>query len=478
MRDIRSTGRRITAALAAAVTVTGLSAGVARPAAAAPAPWHAVGWSDSATGTSINNAMFATNADIMRNDGLTGKGVGVALVDTGVAPVAGLTGGNVVNGPDLSFDSQDPAKRFVDGNGHGTHLAGIIAGRASGSFGGGVAPGAKLTSVKVGAASGAVDVSQVIAAIDWVVAHRNDDTANRIRVLTLSYGTDGVQSSLLDPLQFAVENAWRAGIVVVVASGNTGGNTPLVNPAANPYVLSVGALDLRGTSDMRDDQVTAFTNRGTTARRVDISVPGRTIISLRAPGSAIDTAYPAARVGTQLFKGSGTSQAAAMLAGNVALLLQQRPALTPDQVKALLKSGSQPVASTGTMDQGLRRLDVFAASYPTAPTTKQAWARGTGRGTLEGARGSVHVSDGAATLTGESTVWGRYDATAWSTASAAGTAWSGGSWMGHALTGTTWTTSGGMAAWSGRAWSGGTWSGRAWSGRAWSSVSWLGTTWS
>ncbi len=148
---------------------------------------------------------------------LTGHGVGVALIDTGVARVAGLDGaGKVVNGPDLSLDSQAANLRYADGYGHGTHMAGLIAGRDSTAPRGnendekwfvGMAPDAKIVNVKVGAADGSVDVSQVIAGIDWVVANR---ASHNIRVLNLSYGTDSTQSHQLDPLAHAVENAWRA----------------------------------------------------------------------------------------------------------------------------------------------------------------------------------------------------------------------------------------------------------------------------
>jgi serine protease AprX len=129
-----------------------------------------------------------------------------------------------------------------------------------------VAPDARLVSVKVGAASGAVDVSQVIAAIDWVVAHRHDDGLN-IRVLNLSYGTDGVQDYLLDPLTYAVEVAWRKGIVVVVAAGNNGPEaTRLDNPAYDPRVLAVGASDPVATAGTKDDLVADFSSRGNPTR--------------------------------------------------------------------------------------------------------------------------------------------------------------------------------------------------------------------
>src|SRR5205807_9078800 len=174
------------------------------------------------------------NAIGTASTGLDGTGVGVALIDTGVAPVPGLPAARIVNGPDLSLESQSADLRYLDTFGHGTHMAGIIAGSDSSAGFQGMAPGVKLTSVKVGTANGAVDVSQVIAAIDWVVKHRNDDPANPIRVLNLSYGTPGNAPSYLDPLTFAVENAWKKGIVVVVAGGNGGRTTGLTNPGYDP----------------------------------------------------------------------------------------------------------------------------------------------------------------------------------------------------------------------------------------------------
>ncbi len=302
------------------------------------------GWLYDGSATTMAEVRSAIGADTMWARGYTGRGVGVALVDTGVVPVQGLVAGNVVNGADLSFESQADGLRYYDTFGHGTHMAGIIAGNDTRNptdparFRG-VAPSAKLTSIKVGAADGAVDVSQVIAAVDWVVKHRNDDPKNPIRVLNLSYGTDGVQSYQVDPLTHAVENAWRAGIVVVVSGGNDGfGAAKLNNPAYDPHVLAVGAADLNGTAALTaDDTVPSFSSRGDSSRRVDVTAPGRSIVSLRDPGSYIDEAHPQARYGDQFFKGSGTSQSAAVVSGAVALLLEQRPSLTPNQVKALLR---------------------------------------------------------------------------------------------------------------------------------------------
>jgi serine protease AprX len=124
-------------------------------------------------------------------------------------------------------------------------------------------------------------------------------------------------------------------------------------------------------------------------------------------------------------------------------------------------------------------MDTFMASVATASATRQSWPASTGKGTLEGARGTVHVSDGGISLTGESSVWGPFSALAWEAASSAGTAWNGGSWLGTDLTGTGYTAvTGGISSWTGRAWSGRAWSGRAWSGASWSAAAWLGASWS
>ena len=266
----------------------------------------------------------------------TGKGVGIALIDTGIAPVAGLRSGNVVNGPDLSFDSQDPKTRYIDRFGHGTHLAGLISARTPGFTG--LAADAKLTSIKVGASNGAVDVSQVIAAIDWATAHRNDDPKNPIRVMVLAYGTDSTQPSTIDPLSAAVENAWRAGITVVVAGGNDGIGAKLVDPASDPFVIAVGALDDNATATWSDDKLADFSSGGSSSRYPDVISAGRSLVSLRAPGSYIDVHYPAARIGTDYFVGSGSSQAAAVTGAVVADMLQMFPALTPNQIKGIIRA--------------------------------------------------------------------------------------------------------------------------------------------
>jgi serine protease AprX len=349
-----------------------------------------------------------------------------------------------------------------------------------------VAPDAKLTSIKVAASDGAVDVSQVIAAVDWVVEHRNDDPENPIRVLNLSYGTDGVQDYRRDPLTHAVENAWRAGIVVVVSGGNDGfGSRRLNNPAYDPLVLAVGAADLAGTPSLTlDDRVPDFSSRGDRSRRVDVVAPGRSIVSLRDPGSYLDSAHTGARYGDRFFKGSGTSQAAAVVSGAVALLLDADPTLTPDQVKALLRSTASPMPLADSAGRGSGQIDVAAASAAPRPRTTQGWSPSTGLGSIEDARGTQHVADGDVELTGERDILGPWSAKRWAAASSAQESWVGGAWNGRSWTGSCWcasswaTSTWASVTWVGSSWSGRSWAGRSWAGRSWAGRSWAGDGWS
>jgi serine protease AprX len=436
-------------------------------------------WGYAPTAARMPEVAGTINADDMWAKGYTGKGVGVALIDTGVVPVQGLTSGNVVIGPDLSLDSQAPQGN-LDGFGHGTHMAGIIAGNDGTSTGfKGIAPGAKLLSVRVGAHDGAADVSQLIAAVDWVVQHRNDNGMN-VRVLNLSFGTDGTQDPKVDPLTHAIENAWRAGITVVVSGGNGGDTRPsLDNPARDPFTIAVGADDTHATNGSADDTVPVFSSRGSLSRHVDVLAPGQSIVSLRNPGSVVDVEYPAARVDTRFFKGSGTSQATAVVSGAIALMLQQRPDLTPDDVKRMLMTTAQPVVGT-PQETGNGLINVLAAAAAPRPLIAQTFTKSTGLGSLEAARGTHHVgqnADGSKDLTGERDIFGKaWQPSVWAPKSSSGTAWNGGVWNGTTWAGTCWCT--GSPLWSNTSWSNTSWSNTSWSNTSWSNTSWSNTSWS
>src|SRR4051812_2664143 len=356
-----------------------------------------------------------TGASAMWDAGYTGKGVDVAVIDSGIVPVDGFnTPGKVVYGPDLSFEAGTPAEN-LDTYGHGTHMAGIIAGRddaATDSVSGdssnfvGMAPDARIVSIKVSDALGHTDVSQAIAAIDWVVDHGDENGLN-IRVINMSFGTDGVQSYLLDPLAYAAEQAWHKGIVVAVAVGNEGFGTGKVNnPATDPYVLAVGSNEANGTADTSDDVASSFSNDGDGTRNPDVVAPGEHVVSLRSPNSFLDQSHPAAAIEGRYFRGSGTSQATAVVSGAAALLLSQRPDLTPDQVKAILMGTAQHLPAATAAQQGSGLIDLAAAMKAPTPNAVQNYPRSTGNGSLEAARGSVHVEVEGEKVTGEVDVTG------------------------------------------------------------------------
>ncbi|HYA00072.1 MAG TPA: S8 family serine peptidase [Candidatus Binatia bacterium] len=468
-----------------------------------PVQLASASYSPTTTPSSLYSIEQQLGVDSAWQDGYTGAGVGVALIDTGVTPVQGLNGANqVINGPDLSFDNASTPVRYLDANGHGTFMAGIIAGRDPGATPGqyagdttdflGIAPDAHIVNVKVGSANGAVDVSQILAAIDWVVQHRYDNGFN-IRVLNLSFGTDSSQSYLLDPLAYAAEVAWQQGLVVVAAAGNQGqASTQLADPAIDPYVIAVGASQPGYAGSFR---VAPFSSHGSWSRGPDLVAPGTSLVSLRVPGSVIDYAYGAtATVGGRFFLGSGTSQATAVVSGIAALLVQEYPGATPDQIKALLTGTAVPVRNGSPRASGAGEVMTSAAVQAPLPSTSQSFALSTGTGSLEAARGSAHVTLQGVTLSGEQDIFGNaVDTGALATLESYGGAWQGGNWNGATWSGTYYVwgptlSSWQYVPWTGTDWAGspwssvatpsGTWTGVTWSGVTWSGVTWSGVTWS
>jgi len=445
-----------------------------------------------------------------RGRAITGQGVTVALLDSGIVPVAGLDGaGKVVQGPDLSLENDQDSLLGLDTFGHGTHMAGIIG--AADPTGVdrtgkpvnpgpadelGVAPGVAL----LGTADGSTDVTQVIAALDWVGQHARDDGMN-VRVVNLSFGTGSLQPYQIDPLAAAAENAWRHGLVVVVSGGNDGqGAGRLTDPAIDPYVVAVGAADPQlSVNGWNSPVVAPFSNGGSGQRHVDLIAPGTSIASLRDPGSSIDVDHPEGLVNGdttgRLFRGSGTSQAAAVVSGAAALLVQANPALTPDQVKAALVTTADPLRGVSPLHQGAGELDVTDALDAVQPgrvvrsvaSAVQTATPAAGTGSVEASRAGGDLVDPAsgAVLSGEVDVQGhQLDTARWATASRAGTAWTGGGWNGAAWSDAGWAAArwsgAGWAAarWSDADWASGRWSGARWSAARWSAARWSAARWS
>jgi serine protease AprX len=446
---------------------------------------------------------------------VTGQGIGVAVLDSGVSAAPGLdAAGKVTYGPDLSIEGNG-ALTQQDSFGHGTFMAGIIAGRgasnpssdlpgAPASIQLGVAPDAKVLALKLATADGSTDVSQVIAALDWVTQNPVMPDGTRIRVISLSFGTDSAQPYQADPLAAAAENAWRHGIVVVTSAGNSGASTGLVtDPAIDPYVLSVGAADSGDRTDgWAHDRATpaSFSNVGTGARHADLVAPGTSLVSLRARGSFVDVNNPQGRVAGDasgnLFRGSGTSQAAAVVSGAAADLLQAFPALTPDQLKYALVSSAETIrnADPNVVGAGMINLtkayDVanhLLASDKNAATMQaaaiQSFPQANGQGSIDAARGNAVLVDADGNeLNGEVDIQGNpWNAAAWQSASTSLTAWSGGQWLGSTWTGDGWdSTDGGLssARWSSARWSSARWSNADWDSARWSSARWSSARWS
>ncbi len=381
----------------------------------------------------------ATEASTAWNLGLRGTDVNVAVLDTGISPTADVADRLVV-GPDLSGEATP-----VDSYGHGTVMAGIIAGNGQDSNGlrSGVAPDAGLVSVKVAGRNGAVDVSTVLDGMAWVSAYRQQ---LGIRVLSLSYGTRSTQDPAVDPLNFAVQRLWAQGIVVVVAAGNGGpGAGTITKPGDDPVVITVGAYDDRGDAWPDNDTVPAWSSQGPTAQGVakpDLVAPGRTVVATRSPGSTVEEENQDSLVAPSYIKGSGTSEATAVTAGLVALLLQARPMWTPDQVKRALTSTALPLSSTAPAATGHGRAQILQAMNVDPGPARQQPLTATGRGSIEASRGDTHVTTACGEIVGEIDVFCQ--------------PWDGSAWSG--------------SAWSGSAWSGSAWSGSAWSGSASSSA--------
>src|SRR4051794_2862880 len=424
-----------------------------------------------------------------------GDGVTVASIDTGVTPTLNL-GPRLLARVDLTAE-RDGLDRF----GHGTHMAGVIAGDGTTTFGAyeGSAPEARLVSVKVAGWDGATDVSTVIAGLQWVVSNR---ARFGIRVVNLSWGTDATQGYGVDPLDRAVERAWAAGLVVVVSAGNQGPAAgTITKPADDPFVITVGATDTNGTATDLDDTVAPFSSAGPTAgglSKPDVLAPGVSIVSDRAPASTVDTFRPTARFGASMFKGSGTSQAAAVVAGVAARMLDVDPTLTNDEIKGvLMATANRRLAAPGA---GAGEIDAAAATTAVTPPKKRpaavlpvanaGLAPSSGSGSIEGSRGSLHVygdldGDGTADpIVGEVDALGRpWDPAAYGAAQWNPTTWEAAAWapLATEISGAVGSAPSGPAApvvawdpsyWGATSWVEANWDAKFWGAKFWGAKFW------
>ena len=435
-------------------------------------------------------------ADDLHDRGITGAGVTVALIDTGIADEAyapgGALAGRVRSVADpvrqgggevacVNFSGETGDKACDDTFGHGTFMAGLIAGDGAGSAGRylGVAPQAQLISVKIAGKDGSADVSKVLAAIQWVVSFSD---RYDIEVLNLSLGTNSKAPYTLDPLNLAVQRAWTAGLTVVVSASNTGpARGTITKPADDPLVLTVGAVDDRQTPGTSDDRLPRFSGRGPAFPGVeglehakpDVVAPGARVISLVSPDSTIEkmqTARGVAALRGGYRRGSGTSMAAAVTSGLTALLLQAKPAWEPDQVKHALMSSAVKVASDDVEAVG-RGLVHGPSALKAGSTTRTSAVRSSGKGQIADSRGTVRVVRVCADVLDACTVEDKvvdgdetsqrglvaaFDGTQYATSE-----WSGSSWY--------------ASQWAGSSWYANQWlQGSSWYGSSWYGSSWYG----
>jgi serine protease AprX len=401
--------------------------------------------------------------------GNEGRGVTVAVVDTGIADVPDLAG-RVTTRVDVTGTGNG------DGYGHGTFMAGLIAasGAASGGAHRGVAPAADLVDVKVADADGRTDLITVLRGLQWVSDHRRD-----VDVVNLSLSSGSPLPYQIDPLNQALANLWQRGVTVVVPSGNDGpGAGTVTSPGNDPMLLTAGGLDASGTADRGDDVVGTWSGRGPTWQgdaKPDLVAVGGRVISLRSPGSVADRTNPQARVGDAYFRGSGTSMAAAVTSGMAAAALAVQPKLSPSAIKNLFVGTAYAAPGltrqAGAGAGGLNAGAVLAAApgWRTSPSQNR-FDRDSETIRRDAKRWTVFTR---AVINGDAEAAGR----AWSGLSRASQDWAARAFAQLDPAARAWAA----RAWAARAWAGAdneTWAARAWAARAWAARAWADADWS
>lgn len=462
-----------------------LAAGTALPGleVSADRPLKVTSTRASATDTGVPDTLRASLG--LTSSSASGAGVTVAVVDTGVADVPDLAG-RVTH---VSADTGSAPGALKDGYGHGTFMAGLIAGSGSSSGGAytGAAPAARILDVRVAAADGSTQLSSVLAGLSQVATWA---PLMHIKVLNLSLDSGSPLPWQVDPLTEALDALWDSGITVVVPAGNSGGSGlsgTVSSPGVDPNLITVGSLDEGGTAARADDTVSTFSGRGPTFQGVgkpDVVAPGAHLISLADPGSVIYQANPGSVVAGSYFRGSGTSMSTAVTSGVIADILSVRPGLSPDGVKALLVGTAYSAPGlTDTKSAGAGGVDA-ALALATARSFKDPG------------------TDQSATPPGPAWIWDGYSnalvndqpisaAFYWSLMPANAKAWVTSNWQGlnpvaKAWVVLHWDTSSWAKAFGtvsasdlyARYWAARSWIARSWIARSWISTSWTGQTWS
>jgi len=334
-----------------------------------------------------------------------------------------------------------------DGYGHGTFVAGIAAGSATGYAG--TAPSAPLVSIDVMNDQGMALTSDVIAACDWIIAHKDQ---YNIRVANFSLHSTAPASIFWDPLDQAVERLWFDGVVVVAASGNYGVNgqptTVAYAPGNDPFVITVGADSMEGSASPNNDTAAPWSTYGYTLdgfAKPELAAPGRYMVGPVPPNSTLATTRPGDVVAPGYMQLSGTSFAAPVVSGAAAYILALHPNWTPDQVKGALMLAANPEPAAAPMSVGVGLVDAQAAGAVTNPPNANAALDQFVEPDPNG--GALPV----------------FNTSAWQAAAAADPAWDQAAW--------------GSAAWGSAAWGSAAWGSAAWGSAAWGSAAWGSAAW-
>ena len=347
-----------------------------------------------------------------------GQGIGVAIVDSGINPNGDLYTVMGVNRQvaNIRFNS-DYNQNSSDGYGHGTHVSSVVGGDGSESGGKyiGVAPMVNIINVKISNDDGSATTSSVVQGLQWVLENR---AQYNIRVVNLSLNGTVPESYHASPLDAAVEILWFNKIVVVTSAGNQG-SAAIYPPANDPFIITVGATDDKGTSSLSDDTIASFSAYGTTSGNIqkpDLVAPGKNIIArLVNTNMGMANAHPSNVISGSYFKMSGTSVAAPVVSGAVALLLQDEPNLSPDQVKyRLMATANKSWPGYNAARAGAGYLDVYAAVQGT--TTQSA---------NTGVNASQQLWTGSQPITWGTVAW---NSVAWNSVAWNSVAWNSVAW--------------------------------------------------
>jgi serine protease AprX len=425
--------------------------------------------------------------------GPTGAGVNVAVLDTGVSAHDDLTGASGLRVVKFK-DFVHRGRKSYDDAGHGTFVAGLIAGNGSASLPEydagqattqyrGVAPEAGIVSLKVLDGEGSGRESDVIRAIAWTIKNRQ---RYDIGVMNISLGAKITAPAEYDPLAMAVEAAWKSGIVVVAAAGNEGEFGPggILSPANEPHVITVGADDTRQTRPTDDDIICYYSSVGPTLfdeyAKPDVVAPGNRNISLRVPGSFVDTNWPENQIPVadyipgapvdatpQYFKLSGTSTSAPVVSGIAALMLDADPTLTPDDIKLRLMETADPLPETSVHQQGAGVVDVPEALTSSLKANGPTLSEDLGDGTT--------ILPAAVYEGFEDYAWLKFKWTKfkWTKFKWTGTDWQKFKWTGVSWDKFKWT----KFKWTGVDWDKFKWTKFKWTGTDWQKFKWTGTDW-